>query len=195
MLYDKMKIFLISICSLCFAWFYCIGIVKSSVQVKLQVELKWRRGGDYGGRASNPISWLRGGFQRVFSSQSSPSPSQSQSRVVTGSALNTVDLNSTTNATTNATTDTADEISLPVEASVRVWVDGDIPLRGSAARQVFRTPLGRLVPIVGTVAASSAMKALAPILGNLLVSDYLSRRKSLMQEKEKEPLNIDGESI
>jgi len=146
------------------------------VQVKLQVELKWRRGGGFGGMGApnNPISWLRGGFQRVFSSQSSQS-------------VNAVKM------TMNSTTDPVDEISLPVEATVSVWVDGNIPMKGIVARRV--SPITRLVPFVGTVAASSAMKALAPILGNLLVSDYLSRRKSLMQEQEIETLDINGESI
>lgn len=142
------------------------------MQVKLQVELKWRRG--YSGSASsNPLSWLRGGFQRVFSSQST----QSQFSIMNSSRV-LAQMNST---------DVSDEIFLPVEASVRVWVDGNIPLKGNTARKIARTPLSRIVPLVGSIATSTAMKALAPTLGDLLVSDYLGRRKSLGQKLEPEP--------
>ncbi len=66
-----------------------------------------------------------------------------------------------------------------MEASVRVKVDGNVPLSDKDIPRLARAPARAMVSSVGGLVASLTLKNLGPVFAELLVQDYLKRRDSL----------------
>ena len=70
---------------------------------------------------------------------------------------------------------------MPVRASIRVWVEANIPLQEEIAAAI-NFPLVRvLVEQAGTLTAGAVLRSLGPTLAGLLVQDYDKRRLGKFQ--------------
>lgn len=82
--------------------------------------------------------------------------------------------------------------ALPVEASVMVWVDGNVVLSESDMPPAARPALRLLLSSGGSLVANTVMKGLGPNLADLLVSDYMQRQKKLDNGKTVKQTAVDN---
>ena len=99
-------------------------------------------------------------------------------RVIDVSVIEDTDhtASSTINAPPEEVISIEEPLKMPVEASIQIWVEGNIPLRSPKALTWLQSPVRRLFPSVGSLVAGTVVRSLAPALGDLLVRDYLKRQ-------------------
>ena len=79
--------------------------------------------------------------------------------------------------------DKVDE-TLPVESSVQVKVDLNLPVKGSAAFVLGLLPLRAVIAQIGSLIAGTIMRSLAPVFVDALIKDYIQRKDLLSDEQQ-----------
>ena len=82
-----------------------------------------------------------------------------------------------------------EEISLPVTAVVKVWVDVNLPVRDDLSSALSFPPIKLLLSQAGSLTTKAVLITLAPVLGTLLVRDHDIRRKKIEKNQNSEGSN------
>ena len=161
----------------------------SSVQIKFRLELRWEHPDDLAQKQSR-TSWISKCLKSIFRfGGKDPSRRVTEevvmgrdkegNRVIDVSVIEDTD-HTASSSTTNAPPDeiilVEEPLKMPVEASIQIWVEGNIPLRSPKAQAWLQSPVRRLFPSIGPLVAGTVVRSLAPALGDLLVRDYLKRQ-------------------